>query len=124
MPRPSKPVSPNTLGGVIRAARQKQGLSLAQLAGNKYSTSLISQIERNRIEPSIESLEYLSQQLHLSLDELLALAQQSRENMSDVNKFKCYEDKRAQASQLLADNRPRRALELLKDLNISQIPSF
>lgn len=124
MPRPSKPVSPNTLGGVIRSARQKQGLSLTQVAGDKYSTSLISQIERNRIEPSLESLEYLAERLHLSLDELMALAQQSREIATDVSKFKSFEDKRAQASQLLADNRPRSALELLEDLNMSQIPPF
>ncbi len=124
MPRPLKPVSPNTLGGVIRSARQKQDLSLAQVAGDKYSTSLISQIERNRIEPSVESLEYLAERLQLPLDELMALAQQSREPATDESKLKSFDDKRAQASQLLADNRPRRALELLEDLNMSQIPPF
>ena len=124
MPRPLKPVSPNSLGGVIRSARQKQNLSLAQVADDKDSTSLISQIERNRIEPSVESLEYLAERLHLPLDELMALAQQSRETVTDESKFKSFDDKRAQASQLLADNRPRRALELLEDLNMSQIPPF
>ncbi len=124
MPRPLKPVAPNTLGGIIRSARQKQELSLAQVAGEKYSTSLISQIERNRIEPSVESLEYLAERLHLPLDELMALAQQSREPVTDESKLKSFEDKRAQASQLLADNRPRRALELLEVLNMSQIPPF
>jgi len=83
MPRPLKPVSPNTLGGVIRSARQKQRLSLAQVAGDKYSTSLISQIERNRIEPSLESLAYLAERLNLPLDGLMTLAQQSRETPTD-----------------------------------------
>jgi transcriptional regulator with XRE-family HTH domain len=124
MARPLKPVSPHTLGGVIRSARQNQHLSLAQVAGDKYSTSLISQIERNRLEPSVESLEYLAERLHLPLDELRALAQQSRETVTDESKFKSFDDKRAQASQLLADNRPRRALELLEDLSMSQIPAF
>jgi transcriptional regulator with XRE-family HTH domain len=124
MPRPLKPVSPNTLGGVIRSARQKQHLSLAQVAGDKYSTSLISQIERNRIEPSVESLEYLAARLNLSLDELMALAQQHRETTTDESKFKSFDNIRAQASQLLADNRPRRALEQLENLNMSQIPPF
>lgn len=124
MPRPSKPVSPNTLGGIIRSARQKQELSLAEVAGEKYSTSLISQIERNRIEPSHESLEYLAERLHLPLEELMALAQQSRESETDINKFKSIENKRVQASQLLDDNRPRTALELLKDLTMPQIPPF
>ena len=107
MPRPSKHVSPNTLGGVIRAARQSQRLSLAQVAGEKYSTSLISQIERNRIEPSIESLQYLAERLSLPLDELMALAQQYRETTTEESKFKSFVHKRAHASHLLADNRPR-----------------
>ncbi len=124
MPRPLKHVSPHTLGGIIRSARQKQDLSLAQVAGDKYSTSLISQIERNRIEPSVESLAYLAERLHLPLDELMALAQQSHETVTDESKFKSYDDKRVQASKLLAENRPRRALELLEDLNMSQIPPF
>jgi transcriptional regulator with XRE-family HTH domain len=122
MPRPSKRVSPNTLGGVIRSARQSQHLSLAQVAGEKYSTSLISQIERNRIEPSVESLHYLAERLNLPLDELMALAQQYRE--TEESKFKSFDEKRDQASQLLADNRPRKALEQLQDLNMSQIPPF
>jgi transcriptional regulator with XRE-family HTH domain len=122
MPRPSKRVSPNTLGGVIRAARQSQHLSLAQVAGEKYSTSLISQIERNRIEPSVESLHYLAERLNLPLNELIALAQQYRE--TEESKFKSFDEKRAQASQFLTHNRPRKALEQLQDLNMSQIPPF
>ena len=124
MPRPSKRVSPNTVGGVIRTARQNQHLTLAQVAGEKYSTSLISQIERNRIEPSVESLHYLAERLDLPLDDLMALAQQYRETSTEENKFKSFDEKRAQASQLLADNRPRKALEQLQDLNMSQIPPF
>jgi transcriptional regulator with XRE-family HTH domain len=124
LPRPSKRVSPNTLGGVIRSARQSQHLSLAQVAGDKYSTSLISQIERNRIEPSVESLHYLAERLNLPLDELMALAQQSREVATEESKFKGLEDKRSQISQLLAENRPRQALEQLHTLNISQVPPF
>ncbi len=124
MPRPSKRVSPDTLGGVIRSARQNLHLSLAEVAGKKYSTSLISQIERNRIEPSIESLHYLAERLKLSFDDLMALAQQYRETGIEESKLKGFEEKRVQASQLLADNRPRRALEHLRDLNMNQVPPF
>lgn len=63
MPRPSKRVSPDTLGGRIRAARQELHLALAEVAGDRYSTSLISQIERNRVDPSQESLRFLVLQL-------------------------------------------------------------
>ena len=79
MPRPLKNVSPDTLGGRIRAARQTLHLSLSEVAGQEYSTSLISQIERNKIEPSAGSLKYLAERLHLPLNELTVLAQQHRE---------------------------------------------
>ena len=124
MPRPSKRVSPNTLGGMIRSARQNLHLSLAEVAGEKYSTSLISQIERNRIDPSTESLQYLAERLKLPLDDLTLLAQQSRDTGAEESKIKSIDEKRAQAAQLLADNRPRRALEQLQDLNMSSIPPF
>jgi hypothetical protein len=40
MPRPSKRVSPDTLGGRIRTARQDLHLALAEVVGDRYSTSL------------------------------------------------------------------------------------
>src|SRR5258708_22777309 len=88
MPRPSKRVSPNTLGGIIRSARQNLHLSLAEVAGEKYSTSLISQIERNRIDPSAERLQYLAEQLRLPLDDFTLLAQQSRDTGAEESKIK------------------------------------
>src|SRR5260370_6845300 len=124
MPRPSKRVSPNTLGGMIRSARQNLHLSLAEVAREKYSTSLISQIERNRIDTSAESLQYLAEQLKLPLDDLTLLAQQSRDTGAEESKIKSLDEKRVQAAQMLADNRPRRALDQLQDLNMSSIPPF
>ncbi len=124
MPRPSKRVSPNTLGGMIRSARQNLHLSLAEVAGEKYSTSLISQIERNRIDPSAESLQYLAGRLKLPLDDLTLLAQQSRDTGAEESKSKSIDEKRVQIAQLLANHRPRRALEQLEDLNMSSIPPF
>lgn len=121
MPRPSKRVSPDTLGGRIRAARQNLRLSLKEVAGQKYSTSLISQIERNRVEPSQESLQYLADQLKLPLDELVVLAQQHRESEAEGSKYKASEEQRLQAAQLLEAGSPRLALEQLNNLNISQI---
>jgi tetratricopeptide (TPR) repeat protein len=122
MPRPSKRVSPDTLGGRIRAARQELHLSLAEVAGERYSTSLISQIERNRVDPSQESLRYLAERLELALEDLTALAQQQRNSEVEVSRYKIYEEQRIQAQQALANNRPREALKLLEDLPIAQIP--
>lgn len=123
MPRPSKRVPPETLGGFIRAARQNLRLSLAEVAGERYSTSLISQIERNRVDPSQESLHFLADQLKLSLEDLNALAQQHRDTDAEVNQYKGYEEQRIQTQQALNGNRPKEALKVLENLNFTHLPS-
>ena len=123
MPRPSKRVSPDTVGGCIRAARQQLHLSLAEVAGERYSTSLISQIERNRVDPSQESMRYLAERLRLPLEDLTALAQQQRNAEVEVSTYKLYEEQRIQAELALANNRLREALKLLEDVPIAQLPS-
>ncbi len=123
MPRPSKRVSPDTLGGRMRAARQDLHLSLAEVAGERYSTSLISQIERNRVDPSQESLGYLAERLKLPIEDLMALAQQHRESEAEVPRYKIYEEQRNQAQQALANNRSREALNYLEGIDLTQLPS-
>ncbi|HVB74096.1 MAG TPA: helix-turn-helix transcriptional regulator [Ktedonobacteraceae bacterium] len=122
MPRPLKMVSPDTLGGRIRAARQALGLSLSEVAGKEYSTSLISQIERNKIEPSAESLKYLAGQLRLPLDDLMLLAQEHRDTEAETLQYTKIEEQRALAAQLLESNHALRALEHLQNVNIVHIP--
>ncbi len=122
MPRPSKQVSLETLGGRIRAARENLRLSLADVANGHYSTSLISQIERNRIEPSQESLRFLAERLELSLEDLATLAQQHREKEIQKNQDKSFEELRLAASKLLANKDCTRAVKLLQDLSFPQIP--
>lgn len=123
MPRPSKRVSPDTLGGRMRAARQALHLSLAEVAGERYSTSLISQIERNRVDPSQESIRYLAERLKLPIEELLALAQQYRESEAEAPRYKIYEEQRIQAQQALANNWPREALNYLEGIDLTQLPA-
>lgn len=122
MPRPSKRVSPDTLGGRMRAARQELHLSLAEVAGDRYSTSLISQIERNRVDPSQDSLRYLAERLELPLEDLVALAQQQRDSEAEVANYKVYEEQRVLVQQALANNRPQEALKLLEELPLAQVP--
>ncbi len=122
MPRPSKHISPDTLGGRIRAAREEQHLSLAEVAGDQYSTSLISQIERNRVDPSHESLRFLAERLKLPLEELEMLAKQHREAEVEARQYKSYEELRTEASQLLKSREIQKALCLLRELHFSQIP--
>src|SRR6266487_2281213 len=101
MPRPPKHVSPDTLGGRIRAARERLQLSLADVAEGHYSTSLISQIERNRADPSHESLRFLAKRLALPLEDLETLAQQHRALEIEPRDYKTYEELRVEATQLL-----------------------
>ncbi|TMB81240.1 MAG: helix-turn-helix transcriptional regulator [Chloroflexi bacterium] len=123
MPRPPKHVPPDTLGGRIRAAREGLHFSLAHVAAGRYSTSLISQIERNRVEPSQESLQFLAEQLQLPLEELQVLAQQQRESEVEARQYTVYQELRTEALQALAAKRPYQARDLLKGLNMAQIPA-
>ncbi|MBA2287333.1 MAG: helix-turn-helix transcriptional regulator [Ktedonobacteraceae bacterium] len=123
MARPSKRVSPDTLGGRIRAARQNLHLSLADVAKDRYSTSLISQIERNRIDPSPESLQFLAEKLKLPLEDLLALIQQRRESEAEAHRYKEIEEQRVRAAQLLEGNHAGAALEVLHKINIARVPA-
>jgi transcriptional regulator with XRE-family HTH domain len=124
MPRPSKHVSPETLGGRIRAAREHLQLSLADVAHGHYSTSLISQIERNRIEPSQESLRFLAERLDLPLKDLETLAQQHRTEEIENHQYKSFEELRLAASELLAKKDSMHALMLLNGLSFPSIPTM
>jgi len=126
MPRPSKRVAPDTLGGRLRTARQNLHLSLADVAGNRYSTSLISQIERNRVDPSTESLHYLADRLQLSYDDLQVLARQHRESETEATLYREYEAKYAEVNQLLIRRQTAQALSQFgsKELKLEQLPLF
>lgn len=124
MPRPSKRVAPDTLGGRLRAARQSLRLSLAEVAGNRYSTSLISQIERNRVDPSAESLKYLAIRLKLPLEDLSSLARQHRQSETEANLYKEYEEKHLAINRLLEHNQPALALEEVSNLDPARVPLF
>jgi tetratricopeptide (TPR) repeat protein len=84
---------------------------------------LISQIERNRVEPSRESLQFLAEQLQLPLEDLQVLAQQQRESEAEARQYKVYEELRVEASHAFEKKRPQHALDLLKDANMSHLPS-
>jgi tetratricopeptide (TPR) repeat protein len=123
MPRPSKHISPDTLGGHIRAARESLQLSLAEVADGHYSTSLLSQIERNRLDPSPESLRFLATRLKLPLEDLEILAQRHRSTDSEENHYKSYEELRVEVFQYLKNKEYHHALTILKDLHFSHISS-
>lgn len=124
MPRPSKQVAPDTLGGRLRTARQNLHLSLAEVAGGHYSTSLISQIERNRVDPSTESLHYLAERLQLPFEDLLVLARQHRESETEANLYRAYEEKYGEINRLLARRQSTQALKYFEEIDLAQLPLF
>jgi transcriptional regulator with XRE-family HTH domain len=124
MPRPPQQVPPETLGGLLREARKRMSLSLAEVAGERYSTSLISQIERNRIEPSEESLRFLADKLDLSFDELCELAQQQKDSEDTTTQLKLYENLRRKATDFFTNKQVHLALSFLRDLNLPLVPQI
>ena len=60
-----------TLGERLKKARLAKGLSQTQLAGDRITRNMLSQIESGTASPSVKTLEYLAQQLGVSTGWLL-----------------------------------------------------
>ncbi|BAS26335.1 helix-turn-helix domain-containing protein [Limnochorda pilosa] len=60
-----------SLGSRVRKTRQLRGLTQKELAGNRLSKSMISQIENDRVAPSLDTLEYLAERLGMPVAALL-----------------------------------------------------
>ncbi|UJF27415.1 helix-turn-helix domain-containing protein [Planococcus sp. 107-1] len=78
-----------TLGERIKKLRKEQGLTLQTLAGSGLTKGMLSLIENNKANPSMESLSYIAEQLGIDKDELLAEIPTSelRELLQDVEKM-------------------------------------
>lgn len=62
----------SAIGARLRAAREEQGLTLKALADSMGVTpSLLSQIETDKVQPSLNTLYQLATRLGISIDELL-----------------------------------------------------
>jgi tetratricopeptide (TPR) repeat protein len=62
---------PSKLGDRIREARRRLNLTQGDVAGNDYSISYISAIERNKIRPSLKALAWMASRLSVSLSDLV-----------------------------------------------------
>ncbi|MGM0898798.1 MAG: helix-turn-helix domain-containing protein [Bacillota bacterium] len=60
-----------TLGERIKLLRKQQGLTLQALAGDELSKGMLSLIENNKANPSMESLSYIAERLGIERNELL-----------------------------------------------------
>jgi transcriptional regulator with XRE-family HTH domain len=69
----SQPVEPAHIGSRLREQRERQGLTLRALARRiGVSASLISQIERDKVNPSVSTLYALVRELGLTMGDLFA----------------------------------------------------
>lgn len=59
-----------TLGERIKELRKEQGLTLVELAGSKITKGMLSLIENNKSNPSMDTLEYLAETLGVSISYL------------------------------------------------------
>jgi transcriptional regulator with XRE-family HTH domain len=68
------PDEPSHIGPRLRAQREQMGLSLRELARRiGVSASLISQIERDKVNPSVSTLYSLVRELRLGMGELFSV---------------------------------------------------
>ncbi len=64
--------APDLVGGYLRAQRERSGIGVRELAVRiGVSPSLISQVERGKSRPSVGTLYAISEELGLSLDQML-----------------------------------------------------
>ena len=59
------------LGERIRKLRKQKKLTLEELAGTKLTKGMLSLIENNKANPSMESLTYIAERLEIELSQLL-----------------------------------------------------
>ncbi|MEK4762886.1 helix-turn-helix transcriptional regulator [Viridibacillus sp. FSL E2-0187] len=60
-----------TLGTRIRKIRKERKLTLAELAGDRLTKGMLSLIENDKANPSMDSLAYIAEQLGIEVSELL-----------------------------------------------------
>ena len=69
--RSSELLEPSHIGPRLRAERERQGLSVREIARRiGVSASLVSQIERDKVTPSVSTLWALVRELNLSMGDL------------------------------------------------------
>lgn len=78
-----------TLGERIRKLRKQRKFTLEALAGSELTKGMLSLIENNKANPSMESLTYIAKRLEVEVSELLeeVSSQELREILAQVEKL-------------------------------------
>ncbi len=79
----------NTLGERIRSLRKQRKMTLEALAGDQLTKAMLSYIENNKANPSMESLSYIAERLGVEVSELLqeVSSQELRDLLKTVEKL-------------------------------------
>ena len=80
--------------------------------------------EQDQVDKLQGLLQYFATHLKLPFENLLLLAQQYDKSETEVETYQGYKELIVQTAKLLENNRPIRALERLRDINIEQLPTF
>ena len=72
-----------SLGEKIKKLRKEKNLTLKELAGDRITAAQISHIERDKSHTSQELLEYLANQLDVSVDYLLETKEMQSKKLTD-----------------------------------------
>lgn len=85
----------STLGERIRAIRKQRKMTLDALAGDQMTKAMMSYIENNKANPSMESLSYIAERLGVKVSELMEEInpQEVREVLKAVEKIYTEEKK-------------------------------
>lgn len=96
------------LGERIKKLRKQKKLTLEALAGNQLTKGMLSLIENNKAQPSMESLTYIAQQLEVEVADLLEVVSseelrsvlEKAEKLHNID-FKKAKDKHKQLIELI-----------------------
>ena len=102
------------LGNKIRTLRKALGLTQSELAGDRLTKGMLSQIENGKATPSMSALEYLAKQLGCEPGELLgekedylSLLEETKKERSKENYSTIYN----KLSEIVSGNMPRDVIE-------------
>ena len=101
----------STLGKRIKFLRKKKNATLEHVCGNQMSVSMLSLIENDKAQPSVEKLAYIAERLGVNIEELLV-------DVSMVEVRELYRE----AKPLLESQQYRKVIRLCEEFIKGDLP--
>lgn len=102
------------LGNKIKTLRKALGMTQSELAGNRLTKGMLSQIENSKATPSMSTLEYLAQQLGCEPSDLLNEKEDYLPLLNEIKNDKKQENYSViydKLSQVVSENMPQGVME-------------